>query len=280
MRRFLISMTTVLLSSASAVAHAQCAQMTRSGDTVTVSADTWRPLNAIAQTLANKFGIVISAEDPDLVFAGDLTDTTERALPAWRAVHPNIRVYIPKAWRLQVEFRVRQDGTPEDVAALLQQVVVAANAQSPFSYRLDTDGEFNTFVPTRTRDAAGAVVERVPLFDRHIDIPAGTRTIAEDGEMLAKALSAQTGMRISCCQSLVAGVPWGMARVPFEAHDEQARSVLERLVRLEQGAEQQSKQRSFSANSNVYWLLSCDPNAIDGPRYCFIDLHPVHGQCW
>jgi hypothetical protein len=39
----------------------------RSADTVTVAADTWRPLNAIAQTLANPFGIVIGAEDPDLV---------------------------------------------------------------------------------------------------------------------------------------------------------------------------------------------------------------------
>jgi hypothetical protein len=123
-------------------------------------------------------------------------------------------------------------------------------------------------------------VEKIPLLDRHIDIPAGARTIAEDRELLAKALSTQTGLRISCCQSLVAGVPWGMARVAFEARDEHARSVLERLVRLEQQAEQQSKQRSFGANSNVYWLLSCDLNAIDGPRYCFIDLHPVRGQCW
>jgi hypothetical protein len=221
MRRLPISMTAVLLSSTLAIAHAQCVQMTRSGDVVTVTADTWRPLNAIAQTLANKFGIIISAEDPDIVFTGDLTDTTKKALPAWRAAHPNTRVYDLKAWRLQVEFRVRQDGTPEDAAALLQQVIVVANEQSPFSYRLDMDGEFNTFVPTRTRDPAGAVVEKVPLLDRHIDIPAGTRTIAEDGEMLAKALSAQTGLRINCCQSLVAGVPWGLAKVPFEARDEQ-----------------------------------------------------------
>jgi hypothetical protein len=39
----------------------------RSADTVTVAADRWRPLNAIAQILANPFGIVIGAEDPDLV---------------------------------------------------------------------------------------------------------------------------------------------------------------------------------------------------------------------
>jgi hypothetical protein len=265
------SMTAVLLWSALAEAHAQCAQVTRSNDTVTVTADTWRPLSAIAQTLANTFGIVISAEDPDLLFTGDLTDTTERALPEWRAAHPNTRVYIPKAWRLQFEFRTHKDETPEDVAGLLQQVVNRANAQSPFRYRLDVDGEFNTFVPTRTRDDAGGVVEKVPLLDRHIDISAGTRMIAQHGEMLAKALSTQTGLRVSCCQLFVAGIPWGMARVAFEAHDEPARQVLERLIRLDQ--------QSKNPSSRYYWLLDCDPNFVDGPRYCFIDLRPVRGSC-
>jgi hypothetical protein len=265
------SITAALLSLPLAVAHAQCAQVTRSGDTVTVTADTWRPLNAIAETLADKFGIIISAEDPDLVFTGDLTDTTEKALPGWRAAHPNTRVYIPKAWRLQFEFRVHKDGTPEDVGSLLQQIINVANAQSPFAYRLDVDGEFNTFVPTRTRDAAGAVVEKVPLLDRGVDILAGTRTIAQHGELLAKALSTQTGLRVFCCQSGVGGIPWGMATVAFEAHDEPARRVLERLIRLDQ--------QSRNPSSRYYWFQNCDPDSIDGPRYCFIDLRPVGGSC-
>jgi hypothetical protein len=175
---------------------------------------------------------------------------------------------------LQVTFGVNKDGTPEDIGDMLQRIVNAANTQSPFEYRLDSDGEFNTFVPTRTRDAAGTIVESVPLLDRRVDIPAGVRSIAEDGDMLALALSTQTGLRVSCCQTWGGGLPWGMSKAPFEAHDEPARRVLERLIRLEQ----QSEQRSFS--SNVYWLVSCDPNAIDGPRYCFIDLHAVSRQCW
>jgi hypothetical protein len=273
--KMVLSFVIVPLLLSLAVAQSECAQLTRSDQTETLTADTGRPLSASARSLASRFGIIISAEDPDLVFTGDLTDTTEQALPEWRATHPNTRVYIPKAWRLQVTFGVKKDGTPEDIASMLQQVVSAANAQSPFEYRLDSDGEFYTFVPTRTRDAAGTVVERFPLLDRRVDIPAGVRSIAEDGKMLAQALSAQTGLRVNCCQTLVAGIPWGMAKVPFEAHDEPARKILERLIRLEQ--QQQLEQRSFG--SNAYWLLSCDPNAIDGPRYCFIDLQPVAGRC-
>jgi hypothetical protein len=142
-----------------------------------------------------------------------LTDTTERALPEWRATHPNTRVYIPKTWRLLVTFGVHKDGTPEDITGMLQQVVNAANIQSPFEYRLDIDGEFHTFVPTHTSDATGIVVESPPLLDGRIDIPAGVRSIAEDGNMLAQALSTQTGLRVHSCQTLVAGIPWGMAKV-------------------------------------------------------------------
>lgn len=42
-------------------------------------------------------------------------------------------------------------------------------------------------------------------------------------------LSKQTGLRVSCCQSAVAGIPWGLEMISFEAHHEPARSVLKRL---------------------------------------------------
>ncbi|MBZ5630813.1 MAG: hypothetical protein LAO06_18310 [Acidobacteriia bacterium] len=207
---------------------------------MTMVADTWRPLHAVAATLADRFGILISAEDPDQ--------------------------YELKRRRLEIHFRAPEHETPNNVPALLQQVADAANAHSPYAYRLDREGEFAALVPTRTRNVAGEMVERVPLLDRHITIPAGTRRIAEVGNMLAKQLSAQTGLHVACCQTFVAGIPWGMAEVSFEARDEPARKALERLIRLEQ--------QSTNPSSIYYWALSCDSH------YCFIDVQRrFSGRC-
>ena len=41
----------------------------------------------------------------------------------------------------------------------------AANAASPFAYRLDNAGNAYSFVPTRTRDASGQSIAAVPLLD-------------------------------------------------------------------------------------------------------------------
>ena len=113
-------------------------------------------------------------------------------------------------------------------------------------YRLDVDGEFFTFVPTATRDANGFVVAAVPLLDRRVTIPLGNRRVSESAKLMADSLSAQTGLRVSCCQAMVAGIPWGMSSGQFEAHNETARNVVERLLRLE------------SSPPRDYWLLRCD----------------------
>lgn len=66
---------------------------------------------------------------------------------------------------------------------------------------------------------------------------------------MTDALSAQTGLRVSCRQAGVAGIPWGLAEIFFEANDESARSVLKRLF--------------IAAATNQpdrdYWLQRCDP---------------------
>jgi hypothetical protein len=75
--------------------------------------------------------------------------------------------------------------------------------------------------------------------------------------------SGQTGPHVSCCQALVAGIPWGMPVVPFEAHDETARSVLERLILM--------NEQSNRVSSRNYWLLRCDSG------WCFINVENVWG---
>lgn len=255
---------TVLMLAIAASASGQtteCAKVTRSGGEVTMIADSIRVVDSIANTLAQRFGVLVNAEEPQYQFSEDLQNIQD-ADPDWSAQHTNVHYLVPKRRHMEIHFSVLRDGSPADVGGLMRQILEKANQQTPFRYRLDVDGEFFSFVPTATRDANGFVVATIPLLDRRVTIPLGNRRISESANLMADSLSAQTGLRVGCCQGVVAGIPWGRSSVPFEAHDETARSVLERLLTLE------------SSPPRDYWLLRCESGR------CFINVQGVWGaQC-
>jgi hypothetical protein len=233
----------------------------RSGNQATLIVNGPRPVDSAAITLANEFGIRINVEDPVYSFKEDVTDVTGGVSPAARIRRP---VLIPKGGRLEIRFSLAANGKPVDVPNLVRSVADAANAQFPFDYRVDADGDWFAIVPTRTRDSLGRLVQTTPLLDRHVTIPAGTRSIAASAALMADALSAQTGLRIDCCQAFVAGLPWGMAEGFFSATDESARSVLKRLIR----------EASVNQPNRDYWLERCDPSPS---AWCFINLAHIAG---
>jgi len=188
----------------------------RHGDHATLTVDTCRPLHAIATAFD------ISAEDPFYMFSGDMMDIS---LEISRI---KLGTLVPKRQRLTISYPINPDGSAKDRRKLFESIVEAENAQSPFAFRLDTVGGF-FFVPTGTHDAQGRLIEVTPLLDRKVTIPLGTRMIRESAELLANDLSKQTALHVFCCQSVVAGIPWGMETISFEANNEPARSVLKRL---------------------------------------------------
>jgi hypothetical protein len=256
---------TILVVAIAASASGQtteCAKVTRCGDEVTMVALSIRVVDSVANTLAQRFGVVVSAEEPQYQFSGDLQDVRE-ADPDWSAQHPKAHYLVPKRRRIEIRFSVLPDGSPSDVGDLLRQILEKVNGQVPFGYRLDVDGEFFSFVPTTTRNADGVVVPAIALLDKRVTIPLGNRRISESAKLMADSLAAQTGLRVSRCQALVAGIPWGMPVAPFEAHDETARSALERLILL--------NQQSNKVSSRNYWLLRCDSG------WCSMNVESVRG---
>jgi hypothetical protein len=141
------------------------------------------------------------------------------------------------------------DGKPANIGALLDQLRQGANAVVGFGYRLEEDEGAWAFVATRTRDS-----QFLPLLDRRLTIPFGMRSVAENAHLMAAELSKQTGAHIGCCQSVIAGVPWGLEVIPFAASNESARSVLLRLTRATPG--------------RFAWYTACGP----GIDWCFIRL--------
>lgn len=217
------------------------AQIERRGDSAVLSVNTFRPLDAIATKLESQFGLVMSAEDPLFQFRGDMLDIS---LEVSRVRSGTL---VPARWGFEVRFPVSPNGSPKNVHDLLASIVAEANLRSPFAYRLDEGGGAFAFVPTRTRDAQGRSIAITPLLDRLVTIPLGVRRIHESASLMAADLSRQTGLRVSCCQSVIAGYPWGMEAVLFDANNEPARTVLRRL----------------GLNR---WHVRCDE------KFCFIDM--------
>lgn len=237
-----------LVCGAAALAQSsEAGRIDRNGSQATLIVDNPRPLDSAAITIAEHFGIPVNTEDPPYAYRDDVVPNAPRGGS------------IPRGGRLEVQFTLGPDGSPDDIRGLLQALVDKANTQFPFAYRLDADGDSLTLVPTRTHDVLGRVIEITPLLDRRVTIPPGVRTIAESATLMADSLSAQTGLRVSCGQASVAGIPWGMRKVAFEARDELARSVLKRLIAA-----------SLEGQPNgYYWLERCDPLPS---RWCFINL--------
>ena len=151
-----------------------------------------RPVDLAAQKLVDEFAVAINVEDPVYMYRDDVQEIG--AAPSRR------RLLIPMPSLLEMRFDVSAAGSLLDVREVVRDLVNTANAQLPFAYRIDNDGDVFMLVPSRTRDEQGHSIELTPILDRHVTIPRGTRPILEHVNLLTKALEQQTGVRIDCCQ--------------------------------------------------------------------------------
>ena len=271
----LVSALVVAFSPLLAARGQEVARVLKNGEEATLSVFGPRPVDLAAKKLVTEFGVAINVEDPVYLYRDDVQDVT----PA-RASSSGGRTLIPKAALLEMRFDLRPDGSLKDVRQLVQGLVDIANAQLPFLYRIDHDGDVFTLVASRTRDEQGRSVEMTPILDRLVTIPLGTRKVFEHVNLLTQALQQQTGVRISCCTNAVGGIPWGSTVVSFEARDEPARSALLRLLRSEPGrdrlvpVERTGASRLVKADpgrEHWHWLMRCQP----GDAWCIINVAPV-----
>ena len=250
---------------ASAPSPNDCATVEKNGDEITLRAESWDPVLAIGVTIADRYGIKVSVEAPKWDFPGDTEDVAV-ADPDFSEQHDHIHYDVMRRHAIAVSFSTSENGHPDDVAGLLRQLADAANREMPYEYRLDVSGDDYALVPTRTRNSKGDLEDVLPLLDRNVTISSGTRSIAEHANLMADELSKQTGLHIGCCQSFVAGVPWGMAEVRFEADHKPAREVLKSLILIEQQANSQASGRHPDYD---HWVVRCDGT---GAPWCFIEV--------
>ena len=257
-------------------AHAQeFARVLTNGDHATLSVSGHRPVDLAARKLVEEFGIAINVEDPVYLYRDDVEDIG--------ATRSGGRLLVPKPSLLEIPLDVRADGALADVPQVVRDLRDTANRQFPFAFRIDTDGSVFTLIATRTRDEQGRSVQLTPILDRHVTIPPGTRKIFEHVNLLTESLQQQTGVRVSCCQAAVAGIPWGSTVVTFEATDEPARSILLRLLRSEPGRNRVLRNEEGGAfhvvksdpeREHWHWSMRCQPASA----WCFINVAAIPEQ--
>ena len=247
-------------SVALAAQEQEFARVLRNGEQATLSVFGPRPVDLAAKKLVDEFGVAINVEDPVYMYRDDVQEVG--------VARSGRGVLIPKASLLEMRFDLSPVGSLLDVREVVRDLVDTANAQLPFAYRIDNDGDVFTLVASRTRDEHGRSIELTPILDRHVTIPLGTRKILEHVSLLTQALEQQTGVRVSCCQAAVGGIPWGSTVIPFEARDEPARSALLRLIQSEQG---NPNHVAGVEPRRYHWLLRCQP----AQSWCFVNVAPI-----
>lgn len=271
-RTALLSAVAIGFSAVLAAQSEEFARVLRNGEQATLTAFGPRPVDLAAKKLVDEFGVAINVEDPVYMYRDDVQDIG--------TTHSGKRLLIPKASLLESRFDLRADGSLRDVRQVVRGLVDAANIQLPFQYRIDNDGDVFTLIATRTRDDQGRPVELIPILDRRITIPAGTRKIFEHVNLLTGALEQQTGVHLGCCQAGVAGIPWGSTVIAFEARDQPARDVLLRLIRSEPGRDRLVRNeqdgtfqlvKSDAGREHWCWSLRCQP----GEAWCFINVAAI-----
>ena len=216
-------------------------RITVRGGEATLSVDYPRPLDSAVQTLVHQYGFPISCEDPPYLYSGEMETIKD------------VRFPVPKRHQFEARFP-----KSSDVRTALEATVAAANAQLPYAFRIQKFGDGWTVIPGKAPDRSGRVIDIVPLLDRKVSFAFATRPIHEHARLMAEALSAQTGYRVSCCQGVVGGIPWGMQEAPFGANGETARIVLRELMDL--------------AGGKSFYLQRCDPVGPGQPSWCFINV--------
>jgi hypothetical protein len=266
MNRALVLCLAIVASVATRSHGQESARVLRNGTEATLSVFGASPVDLAAKKLVDEFRVAINVEDPLYFYSDDVQFSHVAA--------SGKRVMIPRDSLLEVRFNMRPDGSLRDVRQVLADLVETANAQLPFAYRIDRDGDTFTLVATPTRDEQGHFVDLTPILDRRISIPLGTRRFLEHVTLLTHALEEQTGVHVGCCT----GTADNQQGPPFEfrADDEPARSAFLRLVRSRPVRNHLVRSGGAyhlvpSEPGGYHWLMRCEP----GESSCFINLRPI-----
>jgi len=210
---------------------------------VKLSVNDPRPMAEAVKQLQEKYGWVITYEDPRLSNESDLLVETD---PKHRQDHPGgRRALTPKGGTLEISYFVSPvTGKPENPRALLQALLNAhAASDNPGRFELKQTGQVFHVIPEQVKDIRGRWVHQTSILGIPITFPEKERSVFETLGTITSALSSAAQMRI-----VIGAIPLNLFvrhRTTQSASSELARDVLIRTL--------DSTNRKFS------WRLLHDP---------------------
>lgn len=195
---------------------------------MTMVVESARPIAKAVETLIEKYGYVITYEDPRYQNSDDLEDVTAAVrkdlarYPAGRAP----RVVGPRGGRLTIVLPSKEP------MSILHEIVSAADHGH---FRVEQDGGVFHVVPTETRDRDGNWLPQGSVLDVPISIPMESRTAYGTIDAICQAVSTAAHVEVGVGTGVRTGGlrgPSGPPTYNLEANNEIARSVLERALTL------------------------------------------------
>lgn len=222
------------------------AAVSESDGTVHIEARSPRPLLQVLEALRQKYGWVVSYEDPQYTAAADLSEPPP---PAATGQMPAPQ--LPKGGSLSVQFSAK---TPEEEKTL--RAIVDSYNQSKLSGRFElrkgAQGNFYV-VGTGAHDDKGAIASQSPVLDVPVTIAAEDRTYTDTISMICQQTATQSHADIT--MGIYPRNIFDYTNVKLGGNKIQAREML--LQTLE------------ASKKNLYWQLLYDPNS----KGFFLNIH-------
>ncbi len=153
-----------------------------------------RPVAKAAEILSAKYGYVVTYEDPEYQYEGDVREVTQEVA---KSASPKNRVLVPAGGALTI--RNLKGLAHIDAAArgrAMVAAVIEAQGAEPSqggTFRIAESRGMIHIIPQKVRDANGEWVSARPVLDTIITIPQRTRSGLEMLREICEALSKKTG---------------------------------------------------------------------------------------
>jgi hypothetical protein len=215
-----------------------------------------RPVAKAVEVLGQRYGIVVTYEDPPYAFAGDLQDVT--AAVSRSPVKPGHRVLVPREGAIQLTYSLSPStGKLEHPDALIRKVLDTYRANGGGSqFELIQQDDVFHVVPVMVKNSAGVLVATRSVFDTPITVPVQPRSGMEMVDAICKALSAVTA-RVAVGMAPLNAL--ANAQVVEGGTNEPARDILART--LKQLSKEAASRLGKGGEQPYVWRLLFDPSS-------------------
>jgi hypothetical protein len=228
---------------------------------LTIDVSDPRPLARAIYTLEQRYGWVITYEDPPYVYVGDIADVTPLVANDYGSRPSRPRVLIPAGGSFAFTYTVLDGANPApDERALLEGLLAAYHSGArPSAFDLTRTGAVFHVTPSMSRNVAGNVETRASILNTAISLAAEDRTALAMVVAIANEVGRSVGVDVvpgTMPLSLLARV-----RIHAGVSNESARTVLLRTL--------------DATHCKLSWRLLYSPGPTGGYA---LNVHEVRGS--